>query len=453
MGYRPPAPVPLSKRPGAIPLLFALWRNPLSICGTRHFVEPIVSEKTTIGSISVISAPEGVHHVLVAQAGNYPKDRRQLRILQPGLRTGLLTSSGATWKVARHALAPLFTPSAVEAQTNVMLQCGQRMVQRLSRYDDGQQLDMSAELARVTFDIISSMLFSDETQTDSVEFSGALTCYFNSAGRIDPLDAIGAPHWVPRLGVCRARKAIRFFETLAEKIVARRRADMARGTAPRDLVTLLLEANDPGTGQGLSEADVAGSIITFVGAGHETTANTLAWTLFLLAKHPSVLSAVEAEIDSGRPEDVARWPEQLVLTRAVVNEAMRLYPPAPIMSRIASVADEILGVKIPKGSTVIIAPYIIHRHRRLWEQPDYFRPERFLPGARDKILPYAFLPFGAGPRVCIGQRLSEVEAVIVLATLLRSFRFSLPDDTKTFPVHRVTLRPVPNLMMQVSVRR
>jgi cytochrome P450 len=166
-----------------------------------------------------------------------------------------------------------------------------------------------------------------------------------------------------------------------------------------------------------------------------------------------VLSAVEAEIDSGRPEDVARWPEQLVLTRAVVNEAMRLYPPAPIMSRIASVADEILGVKIPKGSTVIIAPYIIHRHRRLWEQPDYFRPERFLPGARDKILPYAFLPFGAGPRVCIGQRLSEVEAVIVLATLLRSFRFSLPDDAKTFPVHRVTLRPVPNLMIQVSVRR
>jgi cytochrome P450 len=167
----------------------------------------------------------------------------------------------------------LFTPSAVEARTNVMLQRGQRMVQRRSQYDDGQQLDMSAEFARVTFDIISSLLFSDETQTDSVEFSGALTCYFNSAGRIDPLDALGAPHWVPRLGICRARKAIRFFETLAEKIVARRRADIEKGTAPRDLVTLLLEARDPRTGKGLSEADVAGSIITFVGAGRETTAN------------------------------------------------------------------------------------------------------------------------------------------------------------------------------------
>ena len=106
MSYRPPAPIPLSKRPGAIPLLFKLWRNPLSICGDRHFVEPIVSEKTIIGQISIVSAPEGVHHVLVANADNYPKDRRQLRILQPGLRTGLLTSSGDTWKVARHALAP-----------------------------------------------------------------------------------------------------------------------------------------------------------------------------------------------------------------------------------------------------------------------------------------------------------------------------------------------------------
>jgi cytochrome P450 len=204
---------------------------------------------------------------------------------------------------------------------------------------------------------------------------------------------------------------------------------------------------------GLSEADVAGSIITFVGAGHETTANTLAWTLFLLAKHPAVLAAVEAEIDSCGSEDVARWPDQLVLTRAVVDEAMRLYPPAPIMSRIASAADEILGVKIPRSSTIIIAPYIIHRHHSLWERPDYFHPERFLPRAKEKLVPYAFLPFGAGPRVCIGQRLSQVEAVIVLATLLRSFRFSLPGATGIFPVHRVTLRPVPNLVMQVSIRR
>ena len=193
----------------------------------------------------------------------------------------------------------------------------------------------------------------------------------------------------------------------------------------------------------MSEADVAGSIITFVGAGHETTANTLAWTLFLLAKHPSVLSAVEAEIDACHSEDVARWPEQLVLTRAVVNEAMRLYPPAPIMSRIASVADEILGVKISRGSTIIIAPYIIHRHHSLWERPDYFHPERFLPSAKDKIVPYAFLPFGAGPRVCIGQRLSQVEAVIVLATLLRSFRFSLPGDFGVFSRASRHLTPRP----------
>jgi cytochrome P450 len=225
------------------------------------------------------------------------------------------------------------------------------------------------------------------------------------------------------------------------------------GTAPSDLLTLLIEARDPQTGKVLPESDVAGSIITFIGAGHETTANTLAWSLFLLAKHPDARAAVEAEIDAEAHHNVAEWPQRLPLTTAVIEEAMRLYPPAPIMSRMALNSDEIFGKLVPKGSTVIIAPYIVHRHKLLWDEPDYFRPERFLPGKRETIPSYAFMPFGAGPRVCIGQAFSQLEAVIILATLLRSLRFSMPANETVFPVHHVTLRPTPTLKMNISVRR
>lgn len=452
-GYRPPAPVPLAKQPGTLSLLLNLWRNPLSICGMRHFVEPIISEPTPIGHLSIVNAPKGVQHVLVTKAENYPKDARQLRILQPGLRTGLLTSSGNPWKVARHALAPLFTPTAVKAQAEVMRQCGDRMAQRLQELYASGPIDMSAELGRGTFDIISTLLFSDETQTNSPEFSAALARYFGSAGRIDPLDAVGAPNWIPRLGLWRARKAIRFFESLTQKVVSRRRAAIDAGIAPpEDLLTRLLEATHPETGDSLSEAEIAGSIITFIGAGHETTANALAWSLFLLAKHPSVLSAVEAELEACKTEDAARWPKELPLMCAVIDEAMRLYPPAPIMARTALADDKIMGVAIPKGSTIIIAPYIIHRHRSLWDEPDYFRPERFMHQAKEHISPYSYLPFGAGPRVCIGNRFSQIETVILLATLLRSFRFTVPEWADVFPVHHVTLRPSPSLIMEVTPR-
>lgn len=451
--YRPPAPIPLVDRPHTLSLLLSLWRNPLTICGKRHFTEPLLASKTPIGHISVVSAPEGIHHVLIAHPENYPKDARQLRILQPGLRTGLLTASGETWKIARRTLAPLFSPRVVEAQANAMRACSQKAAKRLSHRAGDGPVDVSAELARLTFDIISTVLFSNGTQTNSVEFSAALTRYFESQGRIDPLDAIGAPDWIPRLGLWRAQPAINYFERLVSDIVAHRRSIIDAGEAPDDLLTLLLQARDPQTSKGLSDSDIAGSIITFIGAGHETTANALGWALFLLAKHPEILAAVEAEIDACNSQHIGQWPGELPLTKAVINEAMRLYPPAPIMSRVALRADEILGQKIPKGSTIIIAPYIVHRHKLLWQDPDYFQPSRFMPGEFEKIPAYAFLPFGAGPRICIGQAFSQLEAVIILATLLRSIRFAMPKNESVFPVHHVTLRPTPRLRMNIIKRK
>ncbi len=193
-------------------------------------------------------------------------------------------------------------------------------------------------------------------------------------GRVDPLDLVGAPDWIPRFGRWRGATRSRFFETEVAETIRRRRAAVEAGDAPHDLLTLLIKASDPETGLGVPDEQVAAHVVTFIVAGHETTSNALGWTLYLLAKHPDIREKVEAEAQEAHKHPAAEWPERLVWTRAAVEEAMRLYPPASTLSRQALADDRIGDVAIPKGALVIISPYIVHRHKRLWADPDHFRP-------------------------------------------------------------------------------
>jgi cytochrome P450 len=240
------------------------------------------------------------------------------------------------------------------------------------------------------------------------------------------------------------------------ELIDTRRDLLARGEpAPNDILTLLLQAADPDTGRGLTDVEVRANIVTFIGAGHETTANALSWSLFLLSQAHAARERIEAEVDAAigegplSPEMLPR----LVFSRAVVEEALRLYPPVPYMSRAALAQDRIGNLKIPKGSIVTIAPYVLHRHRRLWDEPDAFLPERFLPERREAIDRFAYLPFGAGPRVCIGAAFALQEAVVVLASVVRAARFDLVEGHEVMPIHRVTLRPGGGLPMRLSLRR
>jgi cytochrome P450 len=230
---------------------------------------------------------------------------------------------------------------------------------------------------------------------------------------------------------------------------------MASGEpAPHDLLTLLLEAADPETGRGLSDLEVRANIVTFIGAGHETTANALSWSMYLLSKAPRARERIEREVDDvlGRGPVGTEHLERLVYTRAVLEEAMRLYPPVPFMSRAALAEDRIGTLRIPKGSLVTIAPYVLHRHRRLWDAPDAFDPDRFLPDRRAGIDRFAYLPFGAGPRVCIGQAFALQEAMIVLAHAVRVARWDVDEGHDIRPVHRITLRPEGGLPVRLVPR-
>jgi len=453
--FRPPHPKPRTEPLGTLAFLRAVRENPLNTWMEAHFEEPIITGDGALGRMTVVSDPAAIRHILVNNAANYRKDDLQLRILAPGLGRGLVTAEGDEWRLQRRTIAPLFTPRHVASFFPAMVEAAERLVRRWQRRPAGRVVDASLEMTRVTLDVLERTIFTQGVSKDPDALGRAITRYFNSLGRVDPLDIFGFPDWIPRIGRLRARPSIRFFEETVNALIDARKQLLARGEqAPRDLLTLLLEAADPETGKGLSDIDVRTNIVTFIGAGHETTANALSWSLYLLSQDERARAHVEREVDEVL-EEGALEPhhlDKLVYTRAVIDEAIRLYPPAPYMSRAAIDDDRIGELEIPAGSMVAIVPYLLHRHRRLWDEPDAFRPERFLPENRGRIDRFAYLPFGAGPRVCIGASFSLQEAVIVLATIARSVRLDLVDGHAVTPVQRITLRPQGGLPMRLTQR-
>ncbi len=452
---QPPAPVPLDAPLGPISTMRALWRNPIETWTKAHFELPIVLRDNVLGTVAVISDPEAIRRVLVDNAANYRKDLLQKRLLGPNLRGGLLEAEGEIWRVQRRTLAPLFTPKIVASFAPAFNTAAEALVQRLERLRDGQIVDIQSEMALVTLDVLGRTIFPDGLGRNAKEIASAISRLLATAGRIDPFDVLNVPEWVPRFSKFGGRSAEHFFASMIDSLIAKRKRLVIQGkaSAPHDVLTLLLEAQDPETGAGLSNTEVRANILSFIAAGHETTANALTWSLFLLSLSGEWRLALAQEASAVLPGPIEDNAQRLVKTKAVIEEAMRLYPPAASMSRQAEGPDDLAGKRIRKGNLVIISQWILHRHHLLWENPDRFDPRRFLPGARERIHRFAYLPFGAGPRVCIGASFSLQEAAIILAHVMRSFSFELQNNHKITPVQRITLRPAGGLPMILRRRR
>lgn len=453
-GLRPPAPVPRPKSLGPFALLRVLATNPLEAWTVAHFEEPIVVGGSSIGRFAVLNDPAAIRRVLLENTRNYEKDWLQRRILSAGLTNGLLSAEGARWRTQRHALAPLFSPKAVTNFSVVMVETARAMVERLSRRD-GETVDLAAEVTRVTLEILARTIFSDGLGRNPEEFRAWIKDYFEIIGRIDLFDMLGIPGAIPRPGHWRVRKTLRIFEEAIDSIISERRRRLAEnsGYAPQDILTLLLRAKDPDSGAALNEAEIRANILTFIIAGHETTANSIAWSLFLSSQSAEWQDRIRLEAERELDGDSDGLAERLVETRAVVSESLRLYPPISAISRAALERDELAGRSIKRGTVVVIAPYVLHRHRALWTRPDYFDPNRFLNGAREKVDRFAYLPFGAGPRVCIGSAFALQEASIVLAAIVRNFELELAEGYAVWPIQKVTLRPKGGLPMVIKKRR
>jgi cytochrome P450 len=298
-------------------------------------------------------------------------------------------------------------------------------------------------MGRATLDVLGRTIFSDGVGDKPQEFMAVLSNYFQTIGQLDPADLFDLPDFVPRINDFKNRGALRFFRQSVEAIIEKRRARLEAepDQAPRDILTLLLEAADPETHNRLSQEEVYANVLTFIGAGHETTAVTLTWALYLLSLSPQWRERLAAEADAAFAGDAETLVERLVETRAVIEETMRLYPPVANITRHAADFDDLCGRRIRKGCLVMMPPWVLHRHRLLWAHPDHFDPSRFLPGAREKIDRFAYLPFGAGPRICIGATFALQEAAIILASILRDFRLDHVASHEVLPVQRITLRP------------
>ncbi len=449
---RAPGPKPLEQPLGTLALLRALRDNPVATWTRFHFERPVVSGTSVLGRIVVLSDPALIRHMLVDNAANYDKGELQRRMLTSGGGRGLLMAEGTEWRAQRRALAPLFSPRTVDGFQADMADVAAKLVERWRRQRDGRTVDVAGEMARATLRVLERTIFSDGLTRTTEEFASAVTRYLDAIGKIDPLDVLDFPTWIPRVGRLRARPTQRFFEDAVEAIVARRRQAIADDpeAVPRDLTTLLLRARDPETGEGLSELEVRANIVTFIAAGHETTSNSLTWALYLLSQAPDVRERVEREVDALLPDGTVTPDalDQLVETRAVIDEALRLYPPAATITREALGPDRFGDLRVKAGTRVVVSPWVLHRHKLLWDEPDRFRPERFLPDARAAIDRFAYLPFGAGPRVCIGASFALQEAVTILATVMRSFRLDLEPGHPIVPVQRISPRPQGRLAMR-----
>src|SRR5215469_6758934 len=390
--FRPPAPVPRAEPLGIVALIRTLRDNPLEAWTRTHFEEPIAVARLPFGHVAVVSDPGAIRRVLLDNAANYRKDTLQRRIVSAGFNNGLLMAETEQWRFQRRTLAPLFTARAVTGFARAMMEAADDLVARWRLAGD-ETIDVADEVTRLTLDVLRQTIFSDGLGRDTDDFRDAMRTYFDTIGQIDPFDVLNLPEMIPRLTRWKARPTLRFFETAVDAIIARRRRRLAREPdgVERDILTLLLEACDGETGRGLTEVEIKANIITFIAAGHETTANTLAWSLFLLSQSPawSERLAAEAARECDGPRETLA--SRLIETRAVIDEALRLYPPLAAISRQALAPDELAGQAIPAGTTIVIAPYVLHRSPRLWDAPDLFDPSRFLEPARATIDRYAYL--------------------------------------------------------------
>jgi cytochrome P450 len=446
--------LPRQRPLGAFALIRALRQNPLECWAEEHFERPIVRVPLPIGQAVLVHDPAAIRHVLLDKAANYRKDSLQRRVLSAGLSDGLLSAEGEQWHVQRRTLAPMFARRSVMGFAPAMMEAAQALADRWVRQSDGATVDVAAEVTRLTLDVLERTIFSDGLGRDAEQFRLAMIAYFNSIGRISPLDLLGVPDFVPRIARLRVRSSLAFFEAAIDTMIATRRARLAAHptSAPKDILTLLLHALDPETGERMTPAEVRSNILTFIAAGHETTANSLAWSLFLLSQSPHWRARVEAEIDREIATPVEGLADRLAVTRAAIEEAIRLYPPIAAISRVAIADDAVTGEPLKRGSLIVIAPYVLHRHRRLWDDPGAFDPGRFLGEARKDIDRFAYLPFGGGPRTCIGSAFALQEATLVLAVIMSKFALSLAPEHKVWPLLRVTLRPAGGLPMTVRLR-
>ena len=443
------AAVTLPREPlGFLRMVATAIRNPIEIWPRAAFDAPVLRLGGRPREFVLVIDPEMIRQMLVDEADAFLKSRSIQRSLGPALGQALLTADGPHWRWQRRATSPIFRHERIVGFVPAMVAAAER--RRDAWLAAPGEVDVARDMMRTTFEIIAATMLSGDSALDADRIERDITTYIDNTGWPLALSLVSAPAWMPYPGRRAAMRSRDYLRSEITRLVAERRA----GARREDLVSLLIEARDPEGGRAMTDDEVTDNLITFISAGHETTALALTFAFYLLSLHPAIEDRVLAEIDAvvGRGSLEAAHIDELAYTRQVIQEAMRLYPPASILVRDTAREVTIGDQRLAKGTAVSVPIYALHRHRRLWDDPDRFDPDRFAPDAVKARHRYAYLPFGAGPRICIGLSFAMMEAVAILAILLRDVRLTLRPGHVPHLVMKVTLRPEGGMPMRVAAR-
>jgi len=417
--------------PEGIEMLRTIWsfqRDPLGTLArvTARYGD-IVSYRFGPFPVVLLNHPEAVNRALVDNHPNYGKRHSPFyKMLRHFLGDGLLTSDGDFWLRQRRLAQPAFQRRKVEAMAPITVRCTEEMVEGWRQLPPGTRLDASQEMLHLTLRIVGLLLFSQELSATRHSVGTALDEIQVQMGeRFSSL--VPLPPVLPTPRDQRFRQARDQLSRLGQGIVAERRRDP---NPPADLLTSLLEARDPETGEGMTDQQICAELVTFLLAGHETTANTLTWAFYLLSAYPETRRRLEAELATDNAPGRG-------LCDRVILEALRLYPPAWVFGRRSYGADQFRGFDIGPNQIVTISPFILHRHPEFWPNPEGFDPDRFLA----EIPRGAFVPFAAGPRQCIGNHFALLECRLILSTIVKQVRLNMTPGTRPVLEPMVTLRP------------
>jgi cytochrome P450 len=443
----PPHVEPAARPPGRLGFMRGFVRNPLEIIPRAAYDEDFIGGPS--GKRFWITSPALVKAVLLDEREKFAKIT-QIRLLRPLLGKGVLTSEGADWKWQRQASAPMFRPQELLGFVPTFVRVTGDVLARWRAAPAASIHRVDTDMTRATFDVISATLLPS---ADPVAFEHSIAVFQKAGGWGQLFAALNMPKWMPRPGFFSGIRAIGALRaSVAGMVQVRKALRESGGAEPDDLLHRLMRAHDPESGQSMNDEQLVDNLLTFYLAGHETTAKALTWTLYLLARSPEWTEAAAGEIErvTGGAPITGEHIEQLVLTRQVLRESMRLYPPVPMMSR-QSIADaRIDGRDVKAGASVLMPIYAIHRHAARWENPHAFDPTRFAPERESQIPRYQYMPFGAGPRICIGMAFAMLEATAMLATMLQHARFETVDGHEPLPIARVTLIPGGGMPLRVK---
>jgi len=419
-------------------LIRDLLRDLLSVIPDRAFDEMLLRRRALGIDTILVNDPEGIRHILTTNPDNYGRPMVFRRVSRPVTGEGLILAEGAEWRRQRRLLAPIFTPATVSSLLPHFAEAATGLIRCL---EGTLQANLFVTFHLASLDAVLKALFSLPHAARSAQLAGIVRGYLKGPGRPNILDVFAKSETAFEFASGARRRFQKEWNAVVDDVVTDRRR-VSRADPHRDLLDLLLAARDPETGEALADTEIRDQCATMIVVGYEPTARLLFWASYLVALAQNEQDKLRAEIARFPPhcvsklDDLQNWPR----LRRTLLEALRLYPPTPFMTREAVADDVISGEPVRAGTLVLISPWVLHRHRKFWDNPTAFMPDRFA----DRTPPWTsgpFMPFGGGPRICIGASFGMVEAQIMLATLLSRFRITYNEPRPVMPVATPFMAP------------